>query len=192
MVMKMVIGIVLLCIGCASFAQDDPAKRFYLGVSTGLNNNAGLLGITGELQLVNNLSINGGLGVGSWGVKSGVGLKYYLHYPSGFSFNIGYARASGIDDIEIEMEQEFLRGQSGKQSIPFSFLPASVVNLSATKHWLIGKRKVNRFHLEFGYAVRTASDRYRTTALLSDDGKTFMRLLQPGGLILSTGFSFGI
>jgi hypothetical protein len=189
--MKNVITSLLLLAICVSGYSQD-AKKIYLGIGTGLNYPTGIIGGSLEVQLVKNLTAFGSLGLGSWGGKVGAGLRIYPSYPGKFAFGIGYSYASGIDDVELEMEEEFVYGGSGVSTVTFNLLPSSTINISAIKHWLIGKEKKNRIGIEAGYAIPTANDRFQSEATLTRQGRTFMNILQPGGFMIGTTFSFGL
>jgi hypothetical protein len=190
--MKLTLSLVVSCLTLlSSYAQDGP-RRVYLGVSTGLDNITGIVGPTLEFQFVPNLSVYGAAGLGSWGGKTSIGLRYYMNYPDGFAFNLGLSHATGLSEVSFDLQEEFVSGQSGNQMTRFKLLSANTVNVSALKHWLIGSRKRNRFYIEFGWAFPTEYDRYKTDAALTVQGRQFMQILQPGGLILGVGFNFGL
>jgi hypothetical protein len=195
---KISVSVLFVCLSFLAFGQDSETssesetRSLYLGIGTGINAYTGLIGITAEFNVAEPISLVGALGIGSWGSKSSIGIRYYPHYPSQWAFTLSYSHCSGIPDVDVKLEEEFVKGQDGSETYQVDMLSISTVNISAMKHWLIGKRKVNRIHVEFGYAIPTSSDRYRIGADLTDDGKTFMQLLQPGGIIVGTGFTFGL
>lgn len=195
---KILLVVALIGFGISAQAQEQATeptntpRKFYLGFSTGFNQGTGLIGITGEYLVAKNLTVNGVIGLGTWGFKTTGGLKYYLDYPGKWAFGVGYSYSSGVDDVPVNLQEDFVQGQSGNQTVNFNLLPASTVNISAIKYFLLGKQKKNRFHLEFGYAIPTSTNRYETDAMLTSDGTRFMKILQPGGLLLGAGFSFGL
>jgi len=190
--------LMVISIGSASYAQDETrdVKKLYLGLSTGIDNPVGFLGFTAEYQFVKNLSAYGGVGLGTWGGKAALGMRYYLNYPGSWAFGIGWAGASGAKDVKIKVEQEDNNtGTKETNSVTFDLDPVSTINLSATKFWLLGKRKVNRLHLELGYAIPLQNNAYTikdSAEPLSSAGKFAMRIAQPGGIIIGAGFSFGL
>lgn len=189
----LVIALVVLAMGAyAQEPEQGEPRKFYLGVSTGINQGTGLIGPTFEYEVAHNLTVNGAVGLASWGYKATGGIKYYLNYPGSWAFSLGYSYATGLNDFSVEFEDGFVQGTSGKQTVIIDLLPASTVNISAIKYWLLGKQKKNRLHLELGYAIATADNRYETSATLTKEGKNFMTILQPGGLLLGVGFSFGL
>jgi len=192
---QIILVFALVVLELAAYAQGHEQGRphkFHIGLSTGINQGTGLIGPTFEYQIVHNLTANAAVGLASWGFKTTGGLKYYLRYPGSWAFGLGYSYATGLDNFSTELADGFVEGKSGQQKVTFNLLPASTVNISAIKYWLLGKQKKNRLHLEFGYAIPTANNRYETSVTLTDKGKTFMNILQPGGLLLGVGFSFGL
>ena len=189
--MKIVTTALFVLAICFSVHGQD-LKKIYIGIGTGLNYQTGIIGGSLEVQLIKNLTAYGSLGLGSWGGKVGAGLRIYPSYPDKFAFGIGYSYASGINDVELDMEEEFIYGGSGITPVSFNLLPSSTINISAIKHWLIGKEKKNRIGIEGGYAIPTANDRYESEATLTRQGRSFMNILQPGGFMIGTTFSFGL
>jgi hypothetical protein len=195
---KIFLSIVFLALCGLAIAQDaettdEPETRsLYLGFGTGINTYSGALGITGEFHIASPVSLVGSLGIGSWGSKSSIGLRYYPHYPNQWAFTVSYSHCSGMNDVDLKLEEDFVKGQDGSKTYKVDLRSINTVNISAMKHWMIGKRKINRIHLEIGYAIPTSTDRYRVPAELTDKGKTFMRLLEPGGVIIGTGITFGL
>jgi hypothetical protein len=195
---RYLLATVLFLISVVSFAQGDEAsaesepRSLYLGFGTGINAYSGVMGITAEFRVAQPVSLVGALGVGSWGSKTSIGIRYYPHYPGEWSFTLGYSHCSGFADMKLKMDEDFVKDQDGTQEIEFDLRSINTVNLSATKHWMIGKRKINRIHLELGYAIPTSSERYKTSAELTDEGKVFMRMLEPGGIMIGTGITFAL
>jgi hypothetical protein len=174
-------------------ACAQETRKVYLGIGTGVNYPAGLIGISLELQLTTDLTAYGALGMGSWGGKVGAGLRYYVDYPKSWAFGLGYSYATGIDDVDLTLENSYVYsgGSTGTTAVNFKLLPVSTINISVLKQWMIGKQKRNRIGLELGYAIPTATDRYQVAESLTSKGKNFMNLMQPGGLLLGTTLSFG-
>jgi hypothetical protein len=194
---KLSITAILVSLSFLSIAQDqnttEPETRsVYLGFGTGINTYSGAMGITGEFHIAKPMSLVGALGVGSWGSKASIGVRYYPHYPNQWSFTLSYSHCSGLNDVDVKLEEDLVKDQTGSKTFEIDLHSINTVNISAMKHWFIGKRKINRIHLELGYAIPTSSDRYRTSAELTDKGKTFMQMLEPGGVIIGTGITFGL
>lgn len=166
--------------------QTKSNHPFYLGVGTGFDSFTGLLGVSGTLNVYDKLSVRGGLGISGWGYKSSIGLKYDLKETGGWSYCLGYSYSPGFEGIKMDAESE-----SGvKREITVDYLSASTINLAFDRNWKIGK--ANIFYLELGYAIPLQTNRWRTTdgSATSSDNDLTLKLLQPGGLILSVGFAF--
>ena len=162
----------------------------YLGVSTGINNNTGLIGIDIDVPVDKFVSIDGGAGIGSWGYKLALGAKYYLQpCQRGWAFGGGLTYSTGLGNYQQDMETI-----NGTETVSLNLHPQTNLFLAAYRYWSLGKR-YNRFFLELGYSVSlTGGDKYDEVIgdPLSDNSKTTMRLISPGGIIIGAGFSFGL
>ena len=72
-------------------------------------------------------------------------------------------------------------------------LKVRTINLTAFHNWVFKKK--NKFYIEFGYAIPLDKDAYKLQdpiIILSDKSKALLTTLQPGGIIISTGFMFGL
>ncbi|KAA9346077.1 hypothetical protein F0P94_03065 [Adhaeribacter soli] len=173
----------------------QPASTFYLGFGGGINHYLGLIGPSVEFQLAEKITVFGGAGLGSWGSKLSFGARYYANYPGKWAFGLGYSVSSGLDHIEFDMPEGYVQNHSSTVKVPFKLKSASTVNLSALRFWTLGKARKNRFNVELGYAVSVAEDRYvikDSNYELMPAGRYFMNVLQPGGVTLGLGFSFGM
>lgn len=175
-----------------AFAQQRTSPKWYVGVSTGIDNITGFIGPLVEYHLVDNFSVYGAAGLGTWGRKASAGVRYYLDYPQGYAFNIGFSHAAGISAASFGVPEKFIEKRLGENAIPFKLLSARTVNVSALKHWVVGASKRNRFYVELGYAIPTATKRYRAPFTLTSSGERFMRFIEPGGIIVGLGFNFGL
>lgn len=162
----------------------------YLGLSTGINNFNGMLGINGEIKIIRNFTIAGGAGIGGWGYKFAGALRYYIHYPKGFYFALGYSTATGLQGFEAELETT---RPGGNQMVELNLNRANNLNISASYQWRLGKRF--RLGLEFGYSFPLQDDAWELVTenvVLSDTSEQVMDILTPGGLIIGFGFSVGL
>lgn len=192
----------LISFSCA-FAQVDQfnsrpvkekpqTKRVYLGFASGIDNYTGLIGPSLEVNIINGLTVYGGAGLGSWGYKASGGVKYYLKYPFKWAFNLGFSHATGIKDYTFEIETESPQGSVGITEVTMDWHPSNTLNISGLYHIRLGKK--NRFNVELGYALPLTENFYtiKKGYELSDTGEANMQLLQPGGLIIGVGFTFGL
>lgn len=161
------------------------AQKCYLGIGSGVNNSSGMLGVFFETPINSNFSAKAAAGIGGWGTKAGIAVKYYKAFPSSMSFGIGYSTASGLSDFEYEVELE--NGDKSKEK--FNLKRAHMIDFTMGKSW---GEKV-RFNLEFGYSLKISGGSYEhldSNEELSDDAKKVFDMLSPGGLIVGIGLSF--
>ncbi|MDP2336041.1 MAG: hypothetical protein Q8N05_06255 [Bacteroidota bacterium] len=168
--------------------RPEQSHPFYLGMGTGIDNFTGFIGVSGTLRVYDKLSVRGGYGVGGWGLKSSIGLKYDLKEVGGWSYCLGYSYSSGLENLKQSFELE----SGDEKDIAIDYLSCQTINLAVDRNWRIGK--ANLFYLELGYSVPLQSNRWRVTdgSALSGTSKTILNSLQPGGLILGAGFAFKI
>lgn len=169
-------------------SSSDSLPKFYLGVGTGINSYTGLLGLSGNLRIYDKFFIQAGLGIGSWGTKMSIGLRYDMSYQKGWSYGIGFSSCSGLKDFKTNLEL-----QSGvKKDVTMDCLRANTLNLKATHNWKLGKN--NTFYLEFGYAIPLQSSPWRIKdgSIISSTSKSVMDMIAPGGLLIGIGFTFGL
>ncbi|MDA3893252.1 MAG: hypothetical protein PF517_16440 [Salinivirgaceae bacterium] len=194
--MKILVSIILVSIISIStlFAQFEKAEEqtqvtnAFLGISSGINNMSGLLGVTGEVRLVNNFSIFGAAGIGGWVTKASAGVKYYRSFPYQTHFALSFSSASGIDEFEMELETE----DGDSEDVTMNLKSAKNLNLIIGYNWKVFSRA--RFHFDFGYSVPLQSKAYEITSNheLSKDSETIMNMMTPGGLIVGLGISFSL
>jgi hypothetical protein len=171
-----------------------PFSIYGLSLGTGINSPVGILGADVELNFYQKHSITAGIGLGSWGYKSTFSFKQYLGGSNKWAMAIGYSHSSGIDELTLEMEPEFLLNQVEPKDVTFKYLSASNLNFSFIYHKKVGKGN-NRILFEFGYSAQLNSSRYRILTEdieLNQTGKNLMSIVQPGGLMLAFRYNFGI
>lgn len=197
---SVVIGfMVILTLPAYTQAYDYPERQTealefvpggYLGLSSGINNFNGMIGVNGEIKIIRNLTIAGGAGLGSWGYKFAGAIRYYIHYPKGFNFGLGYSTATGLQGFETELETS---RPGGNQMVELNLNRANNLNFTASYQWRLGKRF--RLGLELGYAFPLQDKAWELVTddvVLSDTSEQVMEILTPGGLILGFGFSIGL
>jgi len=208
---KLIYSILLLSIPALSFAQDtgiydQPDKdqndetekkemyiaKTYLGPSIGINNISGMIGFLAEVNIVKNVTLTGGLGMGAWGYKASLGGRYYRNYPKGIFYGLGISTATGGKEVEVDLNVE---PDNRKETVKMDLDQVFNVNLSLGYQFRLGKRA--RFNFEVGYSVPLQDEPYKVSNsnsnfVLSSDGKKAMDFSTPGGLILGIAFTFGI
>lgn len=191
----------LLCIPAILLSQNTPPKlKFnekeyvpvYLGVGTGLYTYSGLLGMEMELPLAPRVSLFGAAGLGGWGFKAGAGVQFYITRAQfGSAFGVGFCNAFGSTGVETELE---LQGGTGPQAVVLNTYNAPTLNLTYHYNFHLGKK--SKFVLGTGYAIALVDKPYDVVspqnAMLTPESETVMQIVQPGGLMISLKFLFGV
>ncbi len=201
--MKHLILALLMTLSVTAFAQTDdkqedkPAQqqkksrcsKFYFDLSTGINNNGGLLGVGADYHLSSDFSLNAGVGSRTtWGYKGYLGGKIYLRpCHMGWALGGGGTFSTGIPQLTTD-----LATTAGTQEVTLNCLPQFNIFAAAYKYWRLGKRN-NRIYLELGWSKGVSSQKFRQVsgAPLTNAAAAGVRALAPGGLIVGLGFSFG-
>lgn len=172
-----------------------------MAVGTGINNNTGPLGITYE-RIFNanketNFSLNGGVGISTWGAKIELELKHYFKsYNKGWAASAGVSWNSGFRNDHEVFEVWASNGwytSGGEQGVTITRLPQANGFVCIYHYWRLGKRE-NRFSTAFGWSLSLTADKYRETSgnpirKGETEEQNFLLLYAPGGLILSVGYS---
>ena len=161
----------------------------FIGTGTGLENPFGLLGINIDVPVIPYFSVNAGVGISSWGTKMHGEVRYYLKpCNKGWAFSAGITHNTGLDNFTISMPTV-----AGTADVTMDLLAATNVYIGIYHFWRLGKRG-NRFNITTGYSIPLSSNNYIQTAgpAIDEDGRSVMKIVAPGGLMLGVGFSFGI
>jgi hypothetical protein len=170
--------------------ESGDAPRIFMGISSGLNNPAGMAGIFGEIFPGNHLSLAGSVGLSPWGYKLTGGLGYYPYQPFGTYFSLGLSYLSGSDSTVLGMVVE---GIDTMVNVAFNMKTTYCVNLIVGYQHKLWKK--TRVHIEVGYTVPLRRNTYSVVTPdieLTDYSVQMLGLLEPGGIIISAGFSIGI
>jgi hypothetical protein len=169
--------------------KSRSCSNLYFDVSTGLNNNAGLLGVGVDGHVSDDLSFNGGIGLlTTWGYKLYAGGKYYFNScHHGWAIGGGLTYSTGVQDSEPTLETIY----GTHEQVRLHLLAQANFFIAAYKYWNLGGR--NRIYLELGYSAPLTTDKYTQTggSPISHNSSDILHLLSPGGLIVGLGFSFG-
>lgn len=133
------------------------------------------------------LFIRAGVGLGAWGSKYTIGIKYDKTYHGGWSYCVGFSNCPGLKDVTVKIDKN-----GDKQEATVDYLTASTMNFSMI--YGIPFAKTSSFNIEFGYAVPLQSEPWKITkgANDSEDIKKVLNFIRPGGLMLGLGLSFGL
>lgn len=196
----LILFLALSLLGLSSFCQNKAIAKYpsdtlpytYLGLGTGINNYVGIIGVGADVRVYHEFFIRIGAGLGSWGGKLTGGIRYERKYTSGWGYGISYSQCSGLNDYKYDFETVSSTLLITK-NVTMDLLKVRTINLTAFHNWVFKKK--NKFYIEFGYAIPLDKDAYKLqdpTIILSDKSKSLLTTLQPGGIIISTGFMFGL
>lgn len=202
---KQVLLLLALCSFFGAEAQEDhvvtePGYRIsksarcpkvLIDLSTGYNNNGGLLGVGADYHFIPDVSVHGGVGIiTTWGNKFYMGVKCHMRpCHQGWAFGAGVSYSTGKN--EDVMEVATLSGHN--EMVRFRFLPQTNVFGAAYRSWYVGRNR-NRVYLQLGYSAPMTTKKYEQlsgTAPLTKDASRTVRSISPGGLIVGFGFSIG-
>jgi hypothetical protein len=184
-----------------NYGEKPRDMKTLLGITSGLNNPGGLLGIRLQTPLNLNLMADFSAGLGTWGYKAGAGLVFNAQKVKGLTPFIGLAVATGISDFPLEnVDIKYTGNQTGiavilsNQNVSVKLPPRFLLNLGA--QWQVYSLKGNRFFFEFGYSIpiiaeqvsiNNANDGSGTKELVELNKRVF-NFISPGGLML--GFNY--
>jgi hypothetical protein len=197
---RFVINMFLLFLLCVCSAQtysqphvDKKAityhPKFFIGPGHGINAYTGLLGLTAEFPVDDHFTMFFSGGIGSWGYKAGGGAAVYpVKINNGPSFSLGYVWVSGIRNYTVQLET--ITGEP--EYVTLELKPLG--NIQLLFNYNIPAGGSRKMTIGTGYSVKLHKNVYNIMSghRLSDDGKQMMNLLQPGGLIMSFTYFFGI
>lgn len=175
---------------------DAPVKKrsrcskVYFDLSTGINNNGGLLGVGADFHVSTDFSVNAGVGLlSSWGYKAYLGGKCYLRpCHRGWALGGGGTYSTGIPSYVTKAPT--ISGQD--EFVELKLLPQVNVFAAAYKYWNLGRNK-NRMYLQLGISVPVTQEKFRQVSgsQITSDYAAVMRFIAPHGLIVGLGFCFG-
>lgn len=170
--------------------QEIVTPKAFIGLSTGLENMVGLLGVQLDYVVIEKLTIGGGIGISSWGYKYAVDLKFYPKGLYKYYFKTGYSQNSGLTDFETELELN----NGSKETVKMDLNPVGNLFITAGWAWKMGKR--NRFFLETGYAIPLTTENYYEldddNIMLSSASEQTLQMMRPGGFVICLGLNFAI
>lgn len=195
--------VALLSFVCAKAQEDhvinDPTYRIkkqarcpklLVDLSTGFNNNGGLLGAGVDYHFINDVSVHGGIGlISSWGTKFYGGIKCHLRpCHTGWAFGGGLSYSTGIS----EYNGKFQTVTGEDELVSLRLLPQTNVFAAGYRSWYVGRNR-NRIAMQLGYSISMTSKKYEQLSgnPLSRTGSAVAKFSSPGGLILAFIFSLG-
>lgn len=171
-------------------SRESACSWVYIDLSTGINNNGGLLGGGVDVHVADDISLIGGVGLmTTWGYKAYTGVKCYLKpCHMGWAFGGGLTYNTGIPAYTQPMDTQ----NGTKEDVTLDLLPQANVYAAAYKHWRLGRNN-NRIYLQLGVTRSLMNTKFRQTAgpAITATEANIMKALSPGGIIIGLGFSFG-
>jgi len=149
------------------------------------------LGARFDYMIFNDLSLNGGLGVGFWGYRISGSLRYYLNYPYGTAFSIGAAYNFG-GEMESDYDTTDSAGDVDTEKVTFKLKPVLCINATILYSFMVNGKDKIYFETGYSYAMRKKKYSYQTDndATLTEESEDIMDIMAPGGIILTAGYAF--
>lgn len=172
-----------------AYNGDYSCPKFYVGISTGLNNQSGLLGPNFDIPITKWFSFGLGAGRSSWGFKGYSEGRFYLgDCNRKFALGAGMTYNTGIKNFTTALPTT-----DGTTDVKLVFEPSLNASFSAYYFFNLGRDGNHRFYLQAGYSYPLDDMVYQVKSkhTLTDEGKAVMQILSPGGVIFALGFSFG-
>lgn len=165
---------------------------FYFGLSMGINNPHGLMGINFEMPISQHYTFSPGIGISTWGSKFGGMIKYYTKpCCMGWAYGIGVTYSKGIESFEFKNMEVLTPTGTIKTTIKLRMLSQANIALNAYKYFRI---KTNgRFFIHAGLSFGMNQHKFNVISghKLSETSNLQIKSLAPGGLSLGLGFQLG-
>ena len=177
-------------LGPQDLSTTPACKSTFVTLGTGLNSNYGIIGIGADIKVLDNVQVGLSGGLGSWGFKTAGEVRYFYSgcMQQGSALTAGVAYATGLPEMETEMEL------SNEQTKTVKLQLNAQTNLQLSWYRAFRIQENHRFFIQAGYSFPITGVSYRVISgeTLSDTSKASMKMIAPGGVILSAGFGFGI
>lgn len=178
-------------------AKSNPSKSpgFYWGINTGMNNFSSVIGLSTTLRLKGKLFLRTGIGTGIWGSRFAAGFKYDLRhdmrYSKGWSFAVGYGYNKGVKGTSPIKGSNTVAGNTKEVDIEIIQKPVSTLNATLIFNRMKKARKC--FTVELGYAVSLQKEPWTIVpgGIGAEHSRRYIKLAQPGGLVVGVGINFG-
>ena len=180
---------------CAQVGTQEPSaavecRSNFITLGTGINSNYGMAGVGVDIKMLDKLQVGLSGGIGSWGFKTAGELRYFYSgcMQQGSALTAGLAYATGLPEMEIEMEL------SNEETKTVKLQLNAQTNLQLAWYRAFKVQQNHRFFIQAGYSFPINGISYRVISgeTLSDASKMVVRMIAPGGIIVAVGFGFGI
>jgi hypothetical protein len=162
----------------------------FITLGTGINSNYGMAGVGVDIKMLDKLQVGLSGGIGSWGFKTAGELRYFYSgcMQQGSALTAGLAYATGLPEMEIEMEL------SNEETKTVKLELNAQTNLQLAWYRAFKVQQNHRIFIQAGYSFPINGISYRVISgeTLSDASKMVVRMIAPGGIIVAVGFGFGI
>lgn len=168
----------------------------FWGISTGINNQTGIIGFSYQNYFTDNLGFCIGAGLGTWGYKLSLGTRISkANSKSGFL--IGFSRATGVDNVKLTTPVETPSGTTLNEEVIINCKPVHTFNIAYTNFTAVGS-KGNRLQFDIGFSLLLndqAELNYSIASIpqghtLTSQSKAAIKAIQPGGLLLGMTYYF--
>ena len=166
----------------------------YIDLSTGICNPSGYFGVDFNIRLGKYITLDAGAGQGTWGNKLYFGGKYYLkQYQRGWALSGGITFSSGVETLNRRLPTI----NHTIERVALALNPENNAYLAVYHYWNLGRR-YNRFFVNIGKSVALHPEHFHQKygSPITEEAKNQVRIFCPGaflgGLMVGTGFSFGL
>ncbi|MBU3676428.1 MAG: hypothetical protein FGM54_04505 [Chitinophagaceae bacterium] len=163
-------------------------QPYYIGVSGGINNPSGLIGLRFDYTLTNHTTVSAHSGLGTWGLKSALMYNYFRQpCHRGWQYGAGFSLATGNRNSELKLETI-----AGERNVRLNLLPQVGLQFNIMRTLLLGKKE-HRVTLGGGWNQRVSRKIYtvKDGNQLSLNSDRLLNTICPGGLTLSATYSIG-
>ncbi len=170
-------------------------KNLYFGLTAGVNSN-GVVAAQIEYLTESKVGFNVNVGLGTWGIKSSVGMNIYFSKRNsncglGWSLGASFHNSSGFRyDIEstLDVYNEF--GIEETEIVTLRYLPTQSFDIRGSYYWRLGSKA--RFQVSLGYELLLTNPYYKVMSnhKLTETSKSIMNFIAPGGNLMAFGFVF--
>ena len=161
-----------------------------IGFSIGLNNPSGIIGLDYEKFITPRLSINTGIGFGTWRTKIPLYVKYYFQtYKHGWTIASGFTYCSGGDKIAFVNEAK----PKAHHTYAYVDLSPMVNYFAGVYHYRRTGRRNHRSYFMAGYSLQLTTVQFKPQSgyYILDNTIKNIKFSAPGGFMLGTGLTFG-
>ena len=169
--------------------ETENTLKTFIGFGMGINNHCGMIGALVEFSPFKKFSFIGGAGLGGWGGKTALGMRYYNRgFPKKLFYGLAFTSAGGIQGYEMEMETT----TSDSETVEINLNRANNIAITVGYQWMLFRN--GRLNFEAGYSFPLQDKAYEVVTSgieLSETSEAMMQVLTPGGLIIGLAFSVG-